>query len=229
VRRWLGAGLATGALLVSACGSGSSAGKPVTQPKASTAPTPNKNGCLRPHALNPRPQVNAYPKPPPLTIAPTTYTARIVTNCGTIVVSMDGKSAPKTVNSFAFLAKKGFFDDSPCFRLTTQGIYVLQCGDPTGQGQYGPGYTLPDENLRGATYPAGTLAMANAGRPHTNDSEFFIVYSDSTKQLGPHYTPFGHITAGLDIVTRIAEAGSPGGDGPPVQPVVIESFTVTKG
>jgi peptidyl-prolyl cis-trans isomerase B (cyclophilin B) len=71
--------------------------------------------------------------------------------------------------------------------------------------------------------------MANAGRPHTNDSEFFFVYSNSTTNLGPHYTPFGHVTAGMNILIRIARAGSPRGDGPPVQPVMIESFDVTKG
>ena len=163
-----------------------------------------------------------------MTIARTTYTARIVTNCGTIIVSMDGRAAPHTVNSFAFLAKRGYFNDTPCFRLTTTGdLFVLQCGDPTGQGRYGPGYTLPDENLKGATYPAGTVAMANAGRPHTNDSEFFLVYHDS--QLPPKYTPFGTITAGLPRLVAVARAGSPGGDGPPVQPVMIESFGVTKG
>lgn len=227
MNRFLVASLAVGALLLGACSSGSSdeARTQTVKPVV----TPNKNGCTPPPSITTHPQINAYPTPPPMTIKPTTYTARIVTNCGTIIVSLDGKDAPKTVNSFAFLAKKGFFTDTPCFRLTTRGIYVLQCGDPTGQGRYGPGYTLPDENLKGATYPAGTLAMANAGRPHTNDSEFFFVYSDSTTNLGPHYTPFGHVTAGLNILVKIAHAGSPGGDGPPVQPVVIESFGVTKG
>jgi peptidyl-prolyl cis-trans isomerase B (cyclophilin B) len=191
--------------------------------------TPNKNGCTPPPPLTKHPQVNAYPTPPPLTIQRTTYTARIVTNCGTIIVSLDGKDAPQTVNSFAFLAKKGFFTDTPCFRLTTGGLYILQCGDPTGQGAYGPGYTLPDENLKGATYPAGTVAMANTGQPNSNDSEFFFVYHDSTADLTPTYTPFGHVTAGLNILIKIAQAGSPRGDGPPVQPVMIESFGVTKG
>lgn len=228
MNRLLVGGLTASALLLGACSSGSSGGDAGNQ-TVKPAVTPNKNGCTPPPPINQHPQIDRYPTPPPMTIQPTTYTARIVTNCGTIIVSLDGKDAPKTVNSFAFLAKRGYFTDTPCFRLTTRNIYVLQCGDPTGQGRYGPGYTLPDENLKGATYPAGTLAMANEGRPHTNDSEWFFVYSDSTKNLGPHYTPFGHVTAGLNVLLRIARAGSPGGDGPPVQPVMIESFGVTKG
>jgi peptidyl-prolyl cis-trans isomerase B (cyclophilin B) len=165
-----------------------------------------------------------------MTIARTTYTAKIVTNCGTIVMTLDGKNAPHTVNSFAFLSGKHFFDNSPCHRLTTSGIYVLQCGDPTGTGTGGPGYTIPDENLgaiKHKTYPAGIVAMANAG-PNTGGSQFFLVYKDSP--LSPNYTPFGTIVKGLNLLTKIAAAGStPPDDGAPNQPVVIESYTVTKG
>ena len=171
-----------------------------------------------------------------MTIDKADYTAKIVTNCGTITIKLDGKAAPHTVNSFAFLASKHYFDNTPCHRLTTSGIYVLQCGDPTGTGTGGPGYQFGDENLDAfgkagsggtVTYPAGTLAMANAG-PGTNGSQFFLVYKDSP--LSPNYTPFGQIVSGLDVVQKIAAAGSnPPGDGSPKQPVVIESFTVTKG
>ena len=145
-------------------------------------------------------------------IARTTYTARVVTNCGTIIVALDGKHAPHTVNSFSFLASKGYFTNTPCHRLTTSGIFVLQCGDPTGSGSGGPGYTLPDENLKGATYPAGTVAMANTGQPHTGGSQFFFVYANTN--LPPQYTPFGHVTAGLDVLTRIAKAGTNNANGP---------------
>jgi peptidyl-prolyl cis-trans isomerase B (cyclophilin B) len=211
-----------GALFAStaACGSSSGGGTPAAHAIA------NPNGCLPAPAS--RTTILQFPKEPPLTIARATYTARIVTNCGTIVVSLDGKHAPHTVNSFAFLASKRYFNDTPCHRLTTSGIYVLQCGDPTGSGTGGPGYTIPDENLTHATYPAGTVAMANTGQPHSGGSQFFLVYADTA--LPPQYTPFGHVAAGLDILQRIAKAGStPPGDGKPDQPVVIESFTVTKG
>jgi peptidyl-prolyl cis-trans isomerase B (cyclophilin B) len=186
-------------------------------------------GCTTPPPLQKKPQ--HYGSEPKLTIARTTYTATIVTNCGTIQVALDGKHAPHTVNSFVFLAAKGFFNDSPCHRLTTSGIYVLQCGDPTGTGYGGPGYTLPDENLKGAKYPVGTVAMANSG-PNSGGSQFFLVYGPSEKVLDAYasYTPFGTITSGLDLLRRIAAAGSnPPGDGKPVQPVVIESFSVKKG
>lgn len=191
--------------------------------------TLNANGCSKPPTLQKTHQ--RFSHAPPLTIAKTTYTARVVTNCGTIIISLFGKHARHTVNSFAFLSRKGYFDDTPCHRLTTTGIFVLQCGDPTGSGTGGPGYTIPDENLTGATYPAGTVAMANTGQPHTGGSQFFLVYANT--DLPPQYTPFGRITAGLDVLTRIAKAGSDNfngpGDGHPTQPVVIESFAVTKG
>jgi peptidyl-prolyl cis-trans isomerase B (cyclophilin B) len=165
-----------------------------------------------------------------VTIARTTYTATLVTNCGTIVLELDGKHAPRTVNSFAFLAGKHYFDNTPCHRLTTASIYVLQCGDPTGTGSGDPGYSIPDENLNAIkyrTYPAGLVAMANAG-PNTGGSQFFLVYKDSP--LDPNYTPFGTVVRGMDVLKTIAAAGSnPPDDGAPVQPVVIESFTVNKG
>jgi peptidyl-prolyl cis-trans isomerase B (cyclophilin B) len=189
----------------------------------------NANGCSTPPALQTTHLHFAHA--PALTIARTTYTARVVTNCGTIVVTLNGRQAPNTVNSFAFLATKGYFTNTPCHRLTTSGIFVLQCGDPTGTGTGGPGYTLPDENLTGATYPAGTVAMANSGAPHTGGSQFFFVYARTA--LPPQYTPFGRVTTGLDVLQRIAKAGTDNangqGDGHPKQPVVIRSFTVTKG
>jgi peptidyl-prolyl cis-trans isomerase B (cyclophilin B) len=150
------------------------------------------------------------------------------TNCGPIVISTLAKLAPATVASEVFLAKQGYYDKTPCHRLTTSGIFVLQCGDPTGTGSGGPGYTVPDENLptaAGVNYPAGTVAMANAG-PGTSGSQFFLVYEDTT--LPPNYTIWGTVTSGLDLVQAIASVGDAGGtgDGAPTQPVVIERATV---
>ena len=218
------------ALAVAGC-SGSSNSEPgdsvgPTSAAPSSAPAAAGEQCQTPPSGKPSSQ--QFASEPKMTITPTTYTARIVTNCGRIVAKLDGKDAPHTVNSFAFLAGKHFFDNTKCHRLTTSGIFVLQCGDPTGGGTGGPGYTIPDENLEGATYPAGTLAMANTGQPHTGGSQFFFVYADT--RLPPQYTPFGTVTRGLDVLKAIAKAGSnPPGDGAPVDPVVIESFTVTKG
>jgi peptidyl-prolyl cis-trans isomerase B (cyclophilin B) len=154
-------------------------------------------------------------------------TLTLTTNCGKIVIALD-PAAPKTVASAAFLARDGFYDNTKCHRLTTSGIFVLQCGDPKGDGTGGPGYTLPDENLPAsgdANYPAGTVAMANAG-PGTGGSQFFIVYDDTT--LPGDYTIWGHVTKGLGIVKEVASAGvaDGSGDGAPKQPVFIESASV---
>ncbi|MCY7364337.1 MAG: peptidylprolyl isomerase [Frankiaceae bacterium] len=153
------------------------------------------------------------------------FDVTLATDRGDIVFTMDSAAAPCTANSLRSLADAGYFDDTPCHRLTTVGISVLQCGDPTGTGSGGPGYTFADENLEGATYPRGTVAMANAGAD-TNGSQFFLVYENSS--LPPQYTPFGTITEGLDILDEVAAAGSDetngSGDGKPVLPVQIQTL-----
>ena len=151
------------------------------------------------------------------------------TNCGNIVVTTVGAKAPNTVTQLSTLAKGGYFDNSLCHRLTTQGLFVLQCGDPTATGTGGPKFTYPDENLPAAgfnNYPEGTVAMANSG-PGTNGSQFFLVFADTT--LGPNYTIWGTITQGLDIVKAIAKSGVKGGgaDGPPKQTIAINRVTIT--
>jgi peptidyl-prolyl cis-trans isomerase B (cyclophilin B) len=155
--------------------------------------------------------------------------ATIVTNRGTVVIDLLNSRAPCTVNSFVSLAKQGFYNNTPCPRLTSSGIYVLQCGDPTGTGSGGPGYKFANENLTGATYPAGTLAMANSGGNDTNGSQFFIVYAGGG--LAPSYTPFGVVVKGLDIVRNVAEAGNsnsnPAGGGAPNEKVTIESVKIS--
>jgi peptidyl-prolyl cis-trans isomerase B (cyclophilin B) len=154
--------------------------------------------------------------------------ATVVTNRGTVVIDLLNNRAPCAVNSFVHLASKGYFNSTPCPRIVSSGIYVLQCGDPTGTGSGGPGYKFADENLKGATYPAGTLAMANAG-PGTNGSQFFIVYAGGG--LSPSYTPFGVVVKGLDIVRKVAEAGNdnsnPAGGGKPKESVTIESVKIS--
>jgi len=156
-------------------------------------------------------------------------TISFTTNQGEIVIETTPSLAPLTVNAIAALAQKNYFDNTICHRLTTEGIFVLQCGDPTGTGTGGPGFNIPDENLPEAVennYPAGTVAMANAG-PGTSGSQFFLVYQDTT--LGPDYTIWGSITSGLDILQTIASAGvvDGGTDGAPISGVTIESTKVT--
>ena len=150
----------------------------------------------------------------------------IATTAGDVGASLDAEAAPCTVNSFLSLADQGYYDDTNCHRLTTQGIFVLQCGDPSGSGAGGPGYSFADELTGDETYPAGTLAMANAG-PDTNGSQFFMVYDDT--QLPPSYTVFGTIDeAGLEVLGKVAAKGTANGspDGPPATEVTIQSVTV---
>lgn len=194
----------------------------------SATPSPAREqgpaGCGVPTAG--QPNGKQWPAEPGMTIDPNAqYTATLITTCGTVTVALDAARAPRTVNSFAFLAGERYFDHTRCHRITTEGIYVLQCGDPTATGMGGPGYQFPDENLAGATYPAGTIAMANAG-PGTNGSQFFLVYRDAP--LPPNYTPFGRVTAGMDVLNAIAAAGVKDGssDGAPAADVVLDSVAV---
>ncbi|MBO0775768.1 MAG: peptidylprolyl isomerase, partial [Actinobacteria bacterium] len=168
---------------------------------------------------------------PPARPAPAaSYQATITTNRGRVVADLLASRAPCTVNSFTYLAAKHYFSNTSCHRLTTSGIYVLQCGDPTGTGTGGPGYKFASENLKGAKYTAGTLAMANSG-PGTNGSQFFIVYRNSLT-LPADYTPFGKVVGGLGIIQNVAKAGTDNangkGDGHPRKKVVIESVTIKK-
>lgn len=156
-----------------------------------------------------------------------TVDATIVTSAGEIPLVLDAANAPCTVASFTSLARQDFFTDTACHRLTSQGIFVLQCGDPTGTGTGGPGYEFANENTEGATYSRGTLAMANAG-PDTNGSQFFLVYDESP--LPPDYSVFGTVSEeGLAVLDQVAAAGAEGGapDGPPTTPVEISDVTVS--
>jgi peptidyl-prolyl cis-trans isomerase B (cyclophilin B) len=139
------------------------------------------------------------------------YIVVFYTTQGVITVRMLTAKAPCTTFSFRFLASQGYYNQTHCHRLTVQGIFVLQCGDPTGTGSGGPGYAFNDENLTGATYPAGTVAMANAG-PNTNGSQFFFTWKDTT--LAPDYTPFGTVIGGMSVLQKIAAAGDDQQNGP---------------
>jgi peptidyl-prolyl cis-trans isomerase B (cyclophilin B) len=156
----------------------------------------------------------------------------LTTNDGAIPLTLDRALAPCTVNSFVSLAQQGYFNDTTCHRLTTDpGLQVLQCGDPTGTGTGGPGYTIPDEVFPELKYGRGLLAMANTGQPNTGGSQFFMIYGDG--RLPPQYTVFGSIsTPGLQVIDTIARKGQDGsfdaqaGGGKPIEPVTIQTATV---
>jgi peptidyl-prolyl cis-trans isomerase B (cyclophilin B) len=179
----------------------------LTSPAQSAERPVSVPGCAKSTAKGHAP---AKVKQPTVAAKSPAKTLTLTTNCGPIVISLLGSKAPITVTSIAALANAGYYNKSLCHRLTTEGIFVLQCGDPTASGSGSPtgwkGYI--DENLPkvGAkNYPAGTVAMANSG-PKTNGSQFFLVYQDT--QLGPDYTIWGKITKGLDLVQKIGAVGA---------------------
>ena len=154
--------------------------------------------------------------------------ATISTNVGDIKVMLSADTDPCTVTSFVSLAEQSYYDDTTCHRLTTDGIYVLQCGDPTGTGMSGPGYTIKDELDGDEDYSAGALAMAKTQFPDSGGSQFFLVYDDSTG-LPKDYTTFGTIDPdGVKVLQRIAKQGTVEGttDGPPKNEVTISTVTV---
>ena len=204
-----------------------------TQPSPKPAPAPTTvkpvvAGCdtavVKPIASPPQ-----FDQPGQALTGAKPATLRLQTNCGDIDIALDTAAAPDNSNNLAFLANQAWYDASACHRLTTKGIYVLQCGDPTGTGNGGPGYTVPNENVpKDGRYPAGSVAMAE---PQGGDAgnQFFIVYRDS--MLPAAYSLVGTVTQGLDRVKQVAAAGVQGGgyDGRPAQPVVIKRATVQAG
>jgi peptidyl-prolyl cis-trans isomerase B (cyclophilin B) len=168
-----------------------------------------------------------YTLAPPSAAQDREWTGELSTSAGDIAFTLDGQAAPQAVANFVSLAEGGYFDDTDCHRLTTSGIFVLQCGDPTGTGRGGPGYEFgPVENApEDGAYPAGTIAMARATSPDSMGSQFFLVYEDTTLPTNTGgYTVFGKITSGLDVVRAVADAGTAdgAGDGSPATPVTIE-------
>ena len=261
IRRWTGIGvvvamvigLAVGLTAAFAGGSGSAAaGKPTAKATASSSASASASAsavaepaqhCTYTTAGTAAKTVS---KPPATPDYKAGYTATINTNLGKININLLNSKATCTVNSFVHLASADFWNASQCHRIvTTGGLYILQCGDPIAKadakltcaqtagapGTGGPGYEFASENLTGAKYTAGTVAMANSGTANSNGSQFFLVYQDST--LPAQYTPFGTITSGLDILQKVAKAGtschySGAGDGAPKEKVVIDSVSVHK-
>jgi peptidyl-prolyl cis-trans isomerase B (cyclophilin B) len=216
-------------------------------PSASAAPTTAAAAparALGDCAFTPTPdEPAAKPAPvPTLTTASTqgTVAANLQTDHGPIPITLDRSTGPCAVESFISLVNAGYYNGTPCHRLTTsEGLKVLQCGDPTGLGTGGPGYTINDEPPTGlapapgqdgiSIYPRGTVAMAKTASPDSGGSQFFLVYADS--QLPPDYTVFGKIgDQGLATLDAIAAAGSDSsngaGDGKPVTPVTIQTATL---
>ncbi|MBO0802819.1 MAG: peptidylprolyl isomerase [Nocardiopsaceae bacterium] len=258
IRRWTGIGLVILAVIGIAAGltavfAGGSTGKSHASPSKSGSASPSASPTASAASVTEPAKHCTYTKsgtaskpvslPPATPDYKATYTATINTNLGPIGIKLLNSKATCAVNSFAHLADANFWNNSQCHRLSdSSGLYMLQCGDPTAKasqtlscsssslGSGGPGYTFADENLKGATYPAGTVAMANSGK-NTNGSQFFLVFKNTN--LPASYTPFGTITSGLDILQNVAKAGtsctySSAGGGVPAKKVVIKSVTINK-
>jgi peptidyl-prolyl cis-trans isomerase B (cyclophilin B) len=206
--------LATGAQLLYFSGGPGS-------PEAEATPTPT-------------PSASAAPVPSADLAGGRTWTGTLALNDTPLSIELDGAAAPQAVSSTISLVQEGFYDGLTCHRLTTEGIFVLQCGDPNGDGSGGPGYSYgPIENAPAdGVYPAGTIAMARqSGNGESQGSQFFVVYQDTTlpADAAGGYTVIGRVTSGLDALTAgIIGLGTADGstDGAPAVPVSITGFTV---
>jgi peptidyl-prolyl cis-trans isomerase B (cyclophilin B) len=227
-----------------------SGGKKSAAPGASASPDASASGYVARCAWLPVVDPSASPAQPvpkeikdvgtpPVTGEPRSgvETMTITTNLGVIKVSVDTAKAPCTAASFTYLAGKKFYDNTKCHRLTTSGIYVLQCGDPSATGRGGPAYRMGEENLpigKRPVYAEGVVAMAKGQSPASSSSQFFIVYKDIDNALQPDYTVVGRITEGLDLVKKAAEGGvatpldpNNPNDGTPKTEVKIISLTMS--
>lgn len=207
-------------LPLAACGS-SDDGKPAAQPdpEATCSYTEDPMGAAR--------EVEPPSGEPTET---GTVTAVIKTSRGDLGIELDAKSAPCTVNSFISLADQDFYDNTECPRIEdVPGFAMLQCGDPTGSGSGGPGYTVPDEISGDERYPAGTIAMANTGQPDSGGSQFFLVFNET--QLPPAYTVFGQLdAAAVKVLQKVGAEGNdgshPAGGGRPARAFEITDVVV---
>lgn len=164
---------------------------------------------------------------PPTEKAPTATDVVFETSCGSFTVTLDPETNPKTAASFQYLAENGVYDDTLFHRVAPG--FVIQGGDPTGDGTGGPGYSITERPPSDLSYTRGLVAMAktSAEPPGTSGSQFFIVTADADAGLPPDYAIAGEVTDGFDTVEAIeALGGGPGSDGPPSQPVITETATV---
>ena len=205
---------ASAALLAtaSACGGGddSTASPPQTRTDdggaAEIVVASNGRACTI-RTPDPAPSPKTYSEPPAMVIdASARYRATLATSCGQIVIALDAARAPITVNNFVFLAREGFYDGLTFHRVVTG--FVIQGGDPEGTGGGGPGYAIPDE-LPDDGYPAGAVAMANAG-PDTGGSQFFIVTGEAP--LPSAYAKLGRVVKGLGVARTIESFANPVAD-----------------
>ena len=207
--------------LVAGCGDDKDGSKPAA---AATTADDAQGPCEAVEA--PAPKATTNLQKPTLRLDPSkTWTATVATNCGSFAITLDVTRAPKTASSFASLAKKGFYDDLSFHRIAPD--FVIQGGDPLGNGTGGPGYKVVEPPPQNLTYRLGSVAMAKTAteRNGTSGSQFFVMLSDDTG-LPPEYALVGQVTDGLDVIETIGSLDlsttDPQGSAP-LEPVVIES------
>jgi peptidyl-prolyl cis-trans isomerase B (cyclophilin B) len=218
------AALATAALLA-ACGgsSGSSSDASSRSPSGGGLPA----GCKE--VAKPKPKHVKLKRPPQTVRRGERLTATVSTSCGSFEIALDTRDSPKTVNSFAYLAKKGFYEGLDFHRVVPH--FVIQGGDPLGNGQGGPGYTVVERPPANTTYRRGVVAMAESQfqPPGASGSQFFVVTAPADAGLPPDYAVLGKVTRGMAAVMRIASLANPklgAQGGEPRAPVVIDRVTV---
>lgn len=209
-------------LAIAACG-GNDSSSPASTSTAETAA-----GCQQ--VDQPEPKDVKFSKPEEVLQAGQKATATVQTSCGSFTIALDTKDSPKTANSFAFLAEKGFYDGTTFHRVVPG--FVIQGGDPQGTGQGGPGYSVTEAPPQDTTYKTGLVAMAKTEvePPGTSGSQFFVVTAPADAGLPPDYAVLGEVTDGMDTVDAIAELGSASDpNGAPTQTVTIDKVTIDAG
>jgi cyclophilin family peptidyl-prolyl cis-trans isomerase len=217
--------LLTCALALSACG-----GSSKSKSKAETAATPSATssqtatGCAS--VSKPPPKSVKLAKPKFQLDPATSYVATVSTSCGDFQITLDAKHAPKTGGSFKYLADKGFYDGTTFHRIVAG--FVIQGGDPKGDGSGGPGYKVVEAPPKNQQYTKGVVAMAKTQleAAGTSGSQFFVVTAEDA-QLPPEYALLGKVTGGQDVVDKIAAADTDASTESPVDPIVIKSVKVT--
>ncbi len=193
----------------------------------SSSAATKQNGCTKVTSSK-LPTKDTSQKAPAMTIDPNkTYTAKIATSCGTMTIALDAKTAPVATNNFVSLAKDGFYDGLPFHRVAKD--FVIQGGDPKGDGSGGPGYTVKGE-VPTDHYPVGALAAAKSGGAPAGDfgSQFFIVTGSQGATLPNDYARFGNVSSGISVAKKIDSFAPSSGDGAPTQKVLIDKITISE-
>jgi peptidyl-prolyl cis-trans isomerase B (cyclophilin B) len=220
------------ALVIAGCGSDEEepAAEATATPSAEATPAANEflpEGCENVEKPEPK-TVDAIEAPKEKLKASKTYIATISTTCGDIEVTLDSKASPITGGSFKYLADQKFFDGTTFHRVVAD--FVIQGGDPAGDGSGGPGYSVeeaPDEDL---TYDEGVVAMAKTGDEPagTSGSQFFIVTGAGAASLTPDYALLGKVTKGMEVASKIGDIQADPNSGQPAATVIIKSVAVAE-